>query len=337
MAPILSFLKDLLLAFLFTYGLLYISYKYGQPDLGNFDYFKYEQMVEKPMDMQAVKAPFVLRQIPCLIAIGFKESGIYYPNEISYARSALYTGINSQKNYFALLLSNYLAFILAIAIIISYLKKLMPGKKDHEIYFPVLALSLGYFMVPLNVIAPLTQGYGWLTVALITIGFLERKLLVIACAALVAAFSRETVLIFFTLIVFFKIVFDAVAKKRGPLLLQSLVVFLILFVTLYLLRTNFTHGNEGQFSLIYLLGKTINYEHKTDYIFQAFITQGLLIFLVLSLWSKAKKTMGIYLCSMLVIILIGGNGVGRIIGESYPFLVLLYLIPGIKRRDMVLG
>ncbi len=326
-------LKTMLLVLFATYGLLYMSYKYAQPELGNRDFFRYQVMIDSPLNLNATKAPFVLRQLPTLVARAIKSAGIYYPNDIAFSNSERYSS-NSQRNLFSLILSNYLAFALSLIIIAVYLKKKQPEKTDDDILFPIIALACGYFMVPLNVIAPLTEGYAWLSLALLTIGLIERNLRVSAIAVLIAAFSRETVLIFFCVYTISLIFINR--KDKGFLQYAIVVVASIVFAfgALMLIRINYTHGFEGQLSISHLLSKTTESLQTKEYLFQAILTQGLLAILLFRLFRKDKKLATIYMCTIVCIIAIGGFGVGRIIGESFVFVMLLLMIEDKARQRL---
>jgi hypothetical protein len=235
-----NFVTYWLLTALFTYGVLYTSYKFGRPDLGNHDFGKYSKMVDSPLNMHVTKAPFVLRQLPCLVASGLKKTGIYYPNKISFEDARYYTGEDSQRTLFALILSNYLAVVTAITLIIAYIQKQVPD--DKSAYFTVIALCLGYFMFGLNIVAPLTQGYGWLATTIIAIGLLERKYIWLLTGTIIALFSRETVLVFFamfTIIVYL--------QHRQLSMLRSFILFVTALCALLLLRLFLQLAMQGNF------------------------------------------------------------------------------------------
>jgi hypothetical protein len=332
------FIKALALVGLFTYGMFYMSYKFGQPHLGNSDFFKYEKMVDSPFNFRATTSPFITRQLPAAIASFIKQAGIFYPNKIVYTNSGFQHDLNSQKNFFALILSNYLAFICSIAIIISYLKKLWPQKENAAIYFPVLALSLGYFIVPLNVVAPLCEGYAWLAGTLLTIGLLERKVLLSVIGILIALFSRESLIILFAAMLFFKIAYDLTRQKKDGFLITIFICLLFSFGLYLLMRTNLTTGHEHQLSgnPLTKAWAAVNRNNIKEYVFQNFIVQGLLLYLAYHLYRISKFLFAIWLGSMLVLTIVGtssGPGiycVGRLLGESYCFLMLVIMVPASK-------
>ena len=94
-------------------------------------------------------------------------------------------------------------------------------------------------------------------------------------------------------------------------------------IGLFTLRLLFTHGNENQLSIIYLLKQTFTNINPGDYLFQTFLCQGVLIFALVKLFKKSKELIIPYIVAISVILLISGSGAGRIIGESFPFVILM--------------
>ncbi len=319
-----SFFLNLLLVILFTYGVFYTSYKFGRPDLGNHDFVKYEKMIDSPLNLSATRAPFVLRQLPTTIAAVLKNAGIYYPNLVSFKDSVYYKGEDSQRTLFALILSNYLAVVVGLALLTGYLQK-QTGSKD--VLFKVMALSLGYFMLQLNIIAPLTQGYGWLAAILLSIGLLDKRYPLLLAGTFIGLFSRETVVLFFMVFAGGYAFYCYRRKVETRFYRNAVLIFFCSLLLLMGLRVGFTTGNTAQLSPLYLLKETIGAVFSADYLFQAIFTQGLLVYLYIHLYRTAKPLALAYGAALLVILLIGGFGVGRIIGESYPLLVLLYCLP----------
>lgn len=323
---ILSFLKYSFLVFLFTYGIFYTGYKYGQPVLGNRDFFKYTKMVDSPLNLSVTRAPHVLRQLPVLVAYATKQSGLYYPNEISFANSYSYKGLNMQKNFFALLLANYIAFIVAVATTIWYVVTYGHLQKNNTIYFACIALCSSYFMVPVNIIAPMAQGFGWVASVFLSIGIFSSRYRYMVIGGLIGIFSRETTVLFFAVLCAITGVSHYLMKGKSSFFFRASLLLIGFLVALLLLRINLATGNEQQFSVSYLVGKTFDNATRSDYLFQAFFTQGLLFFLAVLCYKKDKRLVLHYFCAAAIILLIGGFGAGRLLGETYPYLVLLYLI-----------
>jgi hypothetical protein len=327
------FLFDFLLVILFTYGIFYTSYKFARPDLGNQDFAKYEKMVDSPMNMQATRAPFVLRQLPTLVATVTKECGIYYPNKISFAESVYNKSEASQRNFFALILSNYLAVVVGLTIMIRYLRK--QTGINTNVHFTVLALCLGYFMLSLNIIAPLTQGYGWLATIVLIIGLLNKKYVLVLTGLLIALFSRETVVLFFMVFAIGLAIYNYRRKVSFSFARNAAIVSFLSLLLLLSLRIAFTSGNANQLSITHILSETGRAMFTADYLFQAILTQGLLIYVFSRLYVLARPIAIMYGLALLVIMLVGGFGVGRIIGESYPLLVIFYCLPTLKTREFL--
>lgn len=315
-----------MLILLFTYGLFYTSYKLGRPDLGLHDYRHYSRMVDTPLSLSVAKAPFILRQIPTIVAYGIKQAGIYYPNKTSFQQSTYYKTENDQRNFFALILSNYLAFVAAIAIMLSYLRS-----KGIDAPFPVIALMLGYFFTSLTVIAPLNGAYGWLCCVLLTIGVLERKMWLVIVGSLMALFSRETVLLFFMPLLAISFV-----QSREKRYLQPLLVCLTAGITLYLVRLFLVSGYEEHLTFGTTGRTTYRQILNADYLFQGYLTQGLVAFLCYKIY-KADKSVGIAITASISVVAlfcfaVRVGGAGRIIGECYPFLLVIYILQASKQK-----
>src|SRR5437867_1692281 len=77
-------LRDLLLGFVALSGYFYYCYKFGNPDLGNNDFYRYKNMVEHPFDLSVTPAPFVLRQGPTAVAHLFYIFGIFYDTRTNF-------------------------------------------------------------------------------------------------------------------------------------------------------------------------------------------------------------------------------------------------------------
>jgi hypothetical protein len=316
--------KDLVIILVFSYGLLHMSYKYMLPDLANHDFRKYNEMVKTPFDLSAVEAPFVIRQVPTVVAYALKEAGIIYRSQqIAFQSSKYYHSDEDLRGFFALILSNYLALAVSLALIVSYIRRSGGGGQ----VFTVLALAVGYFMVPITVIAPLTHGYAWLACVLIAIGMFEHRMWLILLGAALSFFSRETVIVFFC-----PFAFACYAFNRDIRFYRNAGVVLLLFaISFYLTRRLLIPGHEEQLSVSRSTTTMLQYAFSGDFIFQTFLTQAAVAFLCYRLFRRSKQLFAAYMISVAVIIIICIvvllAGVGRIIGESYPLLILLFLLP----------
>lgn len=324
------FFKYILLVFLFSYPILYIVYKWDVPNIsGQKDFYHYQRMMESPLDFTVAQAPWVHRQIPTLVAFAIKKCQVFYSTKISYSYFKGFKGENTQINFFSLILSNYIAYLLSIGLL---LKCLIPERKNPILSFYIVAFSIGYFMVFINVIAPTAQAYAWLSCALMIYGILKKNKYFIILSLAIAMFSRETLLIFYTLYFGFEVVVGYIQNK----LIKKEKLFLffssaISFLLILFLRTNYATGHEEQLSLDYLSETSDKIENINDFFFQVILSQGLLIFLLVTLFQNSRKHFTALLFSYIIILTITiltgiGNNSGRIIGESYLFVLFLSII-----------
>jgi len=321
-----QFGKYLFLVLLFSYGLFYMSYKYGQPGLANRDFFKYEKMVDSPLNFRIAPAPVVTRQIPVLTAFLLKKVHVFYSSHISYQDGEKNFNYNSQVDFFTLILSNYLAFLFSIALILNFLADFY-GSEINNVVFQILALTLGYFMTPLSIISPLTQGWGWLVVTLITLSLIKNNYLIGVAGIFVALFARETVPVFFIVFIISFLVINRAQIKNYPFLLRILGILGLSVIFLLVIRHLFTYGNEYQLTPWGLLRRTFTIRHPGEYFFQGFLTQGVLCYAVVRLFQKSKAIAYPCLVAQLVMILISAHTGGRITSESFPFVLLLLFTP----------
>jgi|GEM_PF-3798662 len=63
--------------FVLSYGIFYMSYKFGIPSMGNNDFEKYEKMIDQPLNATVTTTPWVTRQIPTAVAYIIKQCKIY--------------------------------------------------------------------------------------------------------------------------------------------------------------------------------------------------------------------------------------------------------------------
>jgi hypothetical protein len=320
-------LKDFIIIMLFSYGSLHMSYKYMVPDLANQDFARYNMMIKAPLDMDATEAPFVLRQIPTGIAYLIKEAGIIYRSRvIGFQYSRFYESDDDLRNFFALILSNYLALAVSILLIVTYIRK----HDGQNKLFTVLALSMGYFMVPISVVAPLTHGYAWLACVLMAIGLIEKKAWYLLSAIILSFFSRETVILFFSL--FVALLF--IINRNNHFYRNASVLLLLSTACFFVTRKFFVHGYEYQLSFPHSASDIMGYALSADFLFQTFVTQGAVAFLCYHLYRRSRNLSLIYISSLFAIILfcivIMVAGAGRIIGESYPLLIVLFCLPDRK-------
>lgn len=324
----LRIFKDLTIIILLSYGLLHTSYKYGLPDLANRDFYRYNKMIDAPLDMQATEAHFVLRQVPTYVAYLLKQAGVYYANpEIAFRSSQYYKTENDQRNFFALILSNYLALAAGLLIIVTYLRRYGDGK-----LFTVMALATGYFLVPVSVIAPLAHGYAWLACVIATIGLLERKVTLMIAAGVISFFSRESVLMFFCPFIACLLLYD----RNNRFLWGSLLLYGSLVVLFLLVQSSLAHEPSPLFTGS-IVQQLPGYIRNGNFFSTTFLPQGVLVYLCYHLYRRARRLTALYIVSATVLLLacIASMilGPGRIIGETCPLLILLFCLPREKLQE----
>jgi hypothetical protein len=105
-------------------------------------------------------------------------ASVFYRLGAHYDTAAVFDsiGIETKRQFFAMILSNGLAVCLAFAIAAGYVRSKL--SKDNIVNsFALFGILAGWFYFPGVVIAPVTVGWGWF-------------------ASAIALFSRETTLIF---------------------------------------------------------------------------------------------------------------------------------------------
>lgn len=234
--------RDFLLGAILLYGYIYTAYKYGNPLFGRNDFFRYEEVVAHPFDFSVTPAPFVLRQIPAIVAAAFYRLGIYW--QTTAVIDSIGVDGETKRRFFAMILSNGLAVCLSFTVLSGYLRARLrtDGLINSLALFGIFA---GWFYFPSAVVAPVTIGWGWLVSSLFVIAFGERSAAMTAVACALALFSRETTIIF-TLVMFAAPLLLEGDHKRG-------VVVSILVL-----------AGSCMLYLALRLGLTTGYEHQTD-------------------------------------------------------------------------
>lgn len=183
-----------ILAVLLAYPLLFFAHKYTVPWTGMSDFRSYHAMTLAPLEFDAVRAPFAMRQLTPLIARGLMEIGVSFNKEIWFQQYSVWQGKTySDQVFFALLLANAIGAVLAGAVVYA-------AAAARPLRLPVdpfglcaLALLLLSGGTMFYVLAPLTEGWTWFLAA--AIGVLWRRSDRWAWAAppllLVCVFQRE--------------------------------------------------------------------------------------------------------------------------------------------------
>src|SRR5205085_1372127 len=112
--------RDLIIGVILLYGYVYTAYKYGNPLFGRNDFFRYQIMVAHPFDFSATPAPFVLRQVPTIVASVFYRLGVHA--DTAAVIDTIGLDVESKRRFFAMILSNALAVCLSFTVLAGYLR-----------------------------------------------------------------------------------------------------------------------------------------------------------------------------------------------------------------------
>jgi hypothetical protein len=112
--------RDFLIGAVLLYGYVYTAYKYGNPLFGRNDFFHYQEIILHPLDLAAAPAPFVLRQIPAIVASAFYRLGFHFDTAAVIDSIGLDEG--EKRRFFAMILSNGLAVCLSFTVLAGYLR-----------------------------------------------------------------------------------------------------------------------------------------------------------------------------------------------------------------------
>ena len=161
---------DFLIGAILLYGYVYTAYKYGNPLLGRNDFFRYQEVVLHPLSLLAAPAPFVLRQIPAIVASAIYQSGFHFDTTAVVDSIAFDEG--EKRRFLAMILSNGLAVCLSFTVLAGYLRsKLATDSVINSL--ALFGIFAGWFYFPSAVIAPVTIGWGWLASSLFAVAFVE--------------------------------------------------------------------------------------------------------------------------------------------------------------------
>ena len=319
-------IRDALLGIIALSGYIYFCYKFGSPDLGNNDFYRYEAMVEHPFDLAATTAPFVLRQLPTIVAHVLYVSDIFYDTRTNL--DVLLPGDDATKRiFFALILSNALAVWISLVISLQFIRK-RTRNNDVLVCFCYIGVMLSYFYFPFSVIAPLTIGWGWLATSILAIALFEARfaLLLLGCAT--ALLARETILIF--MLVFSVAAWASFARRQRFLLISAMTLAAACGV-LILARIYLVHGYEVQFDPDAWIANFHSFRPSRAFLFQAVIPQAL-IFVLLLLVGLRHRSYAAALFAATAAIFVAGIGSGeapggmRAIGETLPLYIVVFLL-----------
>ncbi len=315
---------DFLIGAVLIYGYVYTAYKYGNPYLGRNDFFRYEQIILHPFDLSAVPAPFVLRQIPAIVASMFYRFGFHL--DTAAVIDSIGFDADQKRRFFAMILSNGLAVCLSFAVLAGYLrKKLTTGNIVNSLaLFGVLA---GWFYFPSAVVAPVTVGWGWLVSSLLAIAFFERNASVTAVACAIALFSRETTLIF-ALVMFLALLVVDGDRSRGVVgSVQVLAASCLLYLVL---RIGFTSGYQHQIDPAYIVAQLASLNFPAHFFIQSILAQGMLVLLLVLIATKQPRYAAYLVVAAAAVsvtaLATDVTDVGLLLGESLPFYAALFIL-----------
>jgi hypothetical protein len=321
--------RDLLLAFIAIFGYLYYSYKFGTPVLGNNDFYRYQEMVKYPFDLNAAPAPFVLRQVPTFFAYLFYKFGIFYDTRTNF--DLVFPDlIETKKIFFAMILSNALAVAVSFVVALTYIRR-KTFNNDILISFLYFGIMLSYFYLPFSFIAPLSYGWGWLASVIIVIALLERMLLSVLLGCLLALVTRETILIF---VLAFSIFAWASFGSMNRFYMWTALIAAALSAVLLLARTHIVHGYEYEMNLQNFIVNITSFRPTREFIFSFAIPQTLIIVLLISLSATHIRyglVLGLSLITVMIVSI--GTGVsmtGRVIGETLPCYAIIFLLAQLR-------
>jgi hypothetical protein len=316
--------RDLIVVVLFLYGYVYTAYKYGNPLFGRNDFFEYQEMVRHPFSFSVTVAPFVLRQIPTIVAAIFYNMGAHY--DTGTVIDLIGVDQETKRRFFALILSSGIAVCLSFTILAGYLRTKCSKFGLIEL-FSLFGILAAWFFFPSGIISPLTYAWGWLASSLFVIAFLERKLVLTCAACLLALFSRETTVVFAIVLFSARLLVEESHRSAD---VKSIFVMAASGLGYLLIRVGFTSGNEHQIDPYSLLEALLSFNPSRDYIFQSFLSQGLLVLLLVSTAVK-RPWEAVYLSLAVVAITVLGiatneSGLALLYGETLPFYAIIFYL-----------
>lgn len=263
------FLLDLALLTLLSYPILYFSYKYYTPVINGADYKFYYETYLHPLDLTATKAPFVYRQGSALLAHLIYRLGLFYQTNISYEDPA-----RNVRVFFAALLANYVALVLAAGVVAAALRRRLPGPGVLPL-LGGLCLFLAW-QCSNFVVTGLTEGVSWLLMAMLWALYDEgRRWRLFVLLMLLSAFQREMIAIAFLLVAAAAMLGRRrVGRAEAVVLLSAAASF-----ALHLLVRGVAFpvaGHEHQLSPGGLLGGLAHFPADRAFLFQVVLSENLL-------------------------------------------------------------
>jgi len=316
--------RDFLLGAILLYGYVYTAYKYGNPLLGRNDFFRYQQIILHPLDFSAAPAPFVMRQIPAVIASVFYGLGIHF--DTAAVIDSIGADDGTKRRFLAMILSNGLAVCLSFTVLSVYLRaKLVTDSLINA--FALFGIFAGWFYFSSAVIAPVTIGWGWLISALFAVAFVERKATITMLACVLALFSRETTMIF-TLTMFVVLLLAEGDRSRGVV---GSILVLATGCLLYLaLRIGFTSGYAHQIDPVQIVAQLNSLNFSAHFFIQMILAQGLLVLLLVFIATERPRFAAYLLISAAAVAVTAlatdVTDVGLLLGETVPFYATIFIL-----------
>jgi hypothetical protein len=320
-------IRDAILSLIALSGYLYYTYKFGGPDLGNNDFYKYREMVEHPLDLSAAPAPFVLRQIPTAAAYLIYKLGIFYDTRTTLDL-IIPADASTKRIFFALIMSNAIAVGLSFVVSLHYLRR-TTDKSDVIFCFSYIGIMLSYFYFPFSVIAPLTTGWGWLVTAILSIALLDRRLSLLALGCVTALLARETVLIF--MLVFSFLAWTSFARRERYFVI-AMIMLAASCIVLILARIYLVHGYEQQIDLHAVVRNLLSFIPSREFVFQGLLPVAIVLMLLFLIGISHSSYAVVLFISMLAIVVVGiatgetSGGIGRTVGETLPLYAIVLLL-----------
>ena len=313
---------------------LYYSYKFSDPNYGNSDFFQYAGMVEDPFVSESAESPFIYRQFTTLIANFIYSNDIFYDTEISFK-----TDRETQKIFFALLISNYLGILFCFFTLIYFIKKYLNEKSIIFYFFPVFLVltSFGYVF---NGLAPLTEGWTYFFNLIAFIMLIEKKLTYFLIFIVLSILNKEIKSIIFCIFSFALIIYQLKTKKSFEnFYIKTFIISLLCFITYIIIRVAIfpIDGGEAQINIKSLIHNLIKVNIDITLIKQGILSITTLIILLFFILInnryydliKDKMTFSLII-SIFILFIVGlmsgiGNNIGRIISSMTPIIVLISL------------
>jgi hypothetical protein len=314
--------ENFLIGTILLYGYVYTAYKYGTPLFGRNDFFRYQEMLRNPFDFSAAPAPFVLRQIPAIVASSFYRLGVHLDTAATI--DAIGLDDDSKRRFLAMILSNGLAVCLSFTVLATYLRTKL-ATDGMVISLALFGIFAGWFYFPSAVIAPVTIGWGWFVSALFAIAFVERNAAVTAIASTAALFTRETTLVF-ALVVFLALL---LAGDRSRGIVASIIVLAASCLLYLMLRIGLTSGYAHQIDPGHVIGQLTSLRFSGHF-FSQLLAQGMPAFLVILIAIRRPRYAAYLLAGATAVCVLAVatdvTDVGLLLGETLPFYAAIFLL-----------